>query len=343
MKKRLYITVDTECHDINNQDRYLWGETRDGEHWGLEKILEEGKALKIPINFFVDIAEADRYGLGFVKNVVDLISEYKQPIFLHLHPNFITGDDERSYLWQYNESEQKQILHRAHVIWEELFADKKCVAFRAGRYGTDPKIYSLMRDEFGEGLVDLSYSSPGGKMCHLTKGEIGIDNVCKSYNGVIVFPNTTYVGLVLLGRTHNFGLDAAQTCLEEYKAVLKQNTVKNIVLTMHSWNFIKTWFFRKGKVYKDKAALKRFRSMVDFAQKQGYEISSLDEFELISNESDQLVDLCETFSGKVCAFFYNFMRFQRMGRLSPKYFKLFGAFYTFITIVILFVVLLFIF
>lgn len=335
MKKRLYITVDTECHDINNQDRYLWGETKDGERWGLEKILEEGRALNIPINFFVDIAEVDRYGLDFVKKVVDLITAYNQPVYLHLHPNFITGDDERSYLWQYDEAEQRRILHRAHVIWEDLFPNKSCVAFRAGRYGTDSQIYSLMKDEFGEGLIDLSYGSPGGKMCHLTKGEIGVDNVCKEYKGIIIFPNTTYVGLAFLGKTHNFGLDAAQTCLGEFVAVLKQNTVKNVILTMHSWNFIKTWFFRKGKVYKDKSALKRFRSMVEYAQKQGYKISSLNDFELIPNESDQIVELCNSFSGKVYSFYYNFIRFQRMGRLTPKYFKLFGAFYTFVLLIVI--------
>lgn len=327
MKKRLYVTVDTECHDINNQDRYLWGKTREGERWGLEKILEEGKALNIPINFFVDIAEADRYGIGFVKKVVDMITSYGQPVYLHLHPNFITGDDARSYLWQYSEDEQKKILSRAHEIWKELFPSKKCVAFRAGRYGTDSKIYSLLKNEFGEGLIDLSYGSPGGKMCHLTKDEIGIDNVCKYYKGVIIFPNTTYVGLSLLGMTHNFGLDAAQTCFGEYKAVLKQNTVKNIILTMHSWNFIKTWFFREGKVYKDNSALLRFRSMVAYAQDYGYEISSLNDLVFSPEEVDQIVDLCETPNGKCRSLYYNYMRFQRMGRLTPKYFMIYFLFY----------------
>lgn len=338
MSKRLYITVDTECHDINNQDRYLWGETKDGERWGLEKILEEGKSLNIPINFFVDIAEADRYGIGFVKKVVDMITSYGQPVYLHLHPNFITGDDERSYLWQYNEDEQKKILSRAHEIWKELFPNKKCVAFRAGRYGTDSNIYSLMKDEFGEGLIDLSYGSPGGKMCHLTKEVIGIDNICKEYNGIILLPNTTYIGLELLGKKHNFGLDASQTCYGEFKNVLKQNSVNNIVLTMHSWNFIKTWLFKKGKVYKDKGALRRFRSMVAFAKIQGYQISSLDDFVYNPDEKDHLVDLCQPLGGKLRALLYNFIRFQRMGRLSSKYFKIYGAFYTLLLLTLIGVV-----
>jgi len=327
MKKRLYITVDTECHDINNQDRYIWGETKDGERWGLEKILEEGRSLDIPINFFVDIAEVDRYGIEFVKSVIDTILSYNQPVFLHLHPNYISGDEERSFLWQYNEEEQKHILERSHKIWNNLFPETKCVAFRAGRYGTDAKIYQLMKDEFGEGLIDLSYYSPGGKMCHLTRKEVGIDNICKKYKGIILFPNTTYIGLKLLGKKRNFGLDAAQTCLGEFKAVLKNNRISNVILTMHSWNFIKTWFFRKGKVYKDKAALKRFRSMVSFAKEDGYVISSLHDFVFNTEEKDQQVDLCNTPGGRIRALYYNFLRFQRMARLSPKYLKIYTMFY----------------
>ena len=334
MKKKLYITVDTECHDINNQDRYIWGETKDGERWGLEKILGEGKNLNIPINFFVDIAEVDRYGSEFIKSVINTIQSYNQPIFLHLHPNFITGEEDRSFLWQYNEEEQKKILARAHQIWDELFPNTECIAFRAGRYGTDTKIYQLMKDEFGAGLIDLSYNSPGGKMCHLTKKEVGIDNICKNYKGIILFPNTTYIGLKLFGKQRRFGLDAAQTCLGEFKKVLDQNSVCNIVLTMHSWNFIKTWFFRKGKVFKDKNALVRFRSMVDYASKKGYVISSLYDFEFNPDEEDQTVDICLTNGGKMRALLFNFLRFQRMARLSPKYFKIYAAFYFIVAVLV---------
>lgn len=339
MKKRLYITVDTECHDINNQDRYIWGETKDGERWGLERILEEGKSLDISINFFVDIAEVDRYGIEFVKSVIDTILSYNQPIFLHLHPNYISGDECRTYLWEYNEEEQKHILARAHHIWDELFPDTKCVAFRAGRYGTDPKIYSLLKEEFGEGFVDLSYGSPGGRMCHLTKKEVGIDNICKEYKGIILFPNTHYVGLNLFGKKYYLGLDAAQTCFGEFKTVLKRNTVSNIILTMHSWNFIKTWFFKKGKVSKDNSALRRFRAMVSFAKQKGYEISSLNDFEFNADESDQMVNICDTFLGKCRSLVFNFLRFQRMARLSPKYFKLYSASYAFILLIVVIVII----
>lgn len=338
MKKRLYITVDTECHDINNQDRYIWGETKDSERWGLEKILEEGRSLDIPINFFVDIAEVDRYGIDFIKSIVNTIHTYNQPVFLHLHPNYISGDEERSFLWQYDEKEQKDILSRAHEIWKALFPDCKCIAFRAGRYGTDAKIYTLLKDVFGEGLIDLSYNSPGGKMCHLTRREVEIDNVCKNYKGIILFPNTTYIGLKLFGKQRRFGLDAAQTCLGEFKEVLHHNNVANTILTMHSWNFIRTWFFRKGNVYKNKAALSRFRSMVAYAQSNGYEISSLHDFEFKPDEEDQTVDICFSFCGKLKSLFYNFTRFQRMARLSPKYFKIYLVFYSFIVVIIVLMV-----
>lgn len=341
MNRRLYITVDTECHDINNQDRYIWGRTKDGEKWGLQKILEVGQSLSIPINFFVDIAEVDRYGIEFIKEIIDVISAYNQPVFLHLHPNFITGEDERSYLWQYTEKEQKDILYRAHEIWDELFPSTPCVAFRAGRYGTDSKIYTLLKDEFGDGLIDLSYSTPGGKMCHLTKGELGVDNIPQKYNGIILIPNTSYVSLRIMGKQFNLGLDASQTCLNEFKSVIKENELETTILTMHSWNFIKTWFFRKGKVGKDYAALKRFRSMILYARKEGYIISDLRDFTYNSNSTDQLIDLCDTRKGKFLSYIYTFIRFQRIARLSPKYFCIYLSFYSFLlfSLIILLIVI----
>ncbi len=334
MKKRIYITVDTECHDINNLDRYIWGETKDGERWGLEKILEEGRAIGIPINFFVDIAEADRYGLDFVKGIIDVIQSYNQPVFLHLHPNFISGDESRTYLWEYNEEEQKQILARAHQIWDELFPDTKCVAFRAGRYGTDSKIYSLLRDEFGEGLIDLSYSTPGGKMCHLTKNEVGKDNIPFKYNDIILIPNTSYISLKLLGKRFNLGIDASQTRLKEFKDIIKRNSLNTTILTMHSWNFIKIWFFRKGRIGKDYSALKRFRSMVSYAHKEGYIISDLRDFQYYECENDQLIDLCSTPKQRLFSVIYNFLRFQQIARLTPKYFVIYSVFYTFVLLIL---------
>jgi len=327
MKKRLFITVDTECHDINNQDRYIWGRTHDGENWGLLKILEEGKKLNIPINFFLDVAEADRYGVEFVKGIADIILSYNQPIFLHLHPNFISGDETRTYLWQYDENMQRIILSRAHQIWNELFPSSPCAAFRAGRYGTDAKIYTLLKNEFGEDLIDLSYSTPGGKMCHLTKEEIGVDNVPIKFCGIVLIPNTKYVSLRLFGRQFNLGLDASQTCLGEYKEIMKHNSLGSTILTMHSWNFIKTWFFKKGKVGKDFSALKRFRSMVQYAKNEGYIISDLRDFVFEPDSQDQLIDIWATPLGKIKSFYYNFIRFQRIARLSPKYFFIYTVFY----------------
>ena len=86
--KRIYITVDVECHDIDLVNNYIWGRVGDQEY-GLRCILEQGKKHNIPINFFFDMCEAKRYGDDYAKSIINAIEEYSQPIYLHLHPNYL--------------------------------------------------------------------------------------------------------------------------------------------------------------------------------------------------------------------------------------------------------------
>ncbi len=342
MTKKLFITVDTECHDIDNQDRYIWGQTSDGEYWGVKKILEIGKSENIPINFFVDIAEADRYGLDFIKSIVDLIQSYNQHIYMHLHPNYISGDETRTYLWQYTSEEQKTILKRAHEIWKTLFPDVPCVAFRAGRYGVNAELYDYLKEEFGNGLIDLSYCAPGGKMCHLSKGEIGVDNGITEYKGIVLIPNTRYIALKPFPKVLYMNVDAAETCMGEFKQFIKKNKLSNAILTMHSWNFIKTFYFKKGFVGKDRSAERRFIRMVRYAKNNEYVFCDIMN-DGITNDTndvkDQLIDLCDSFTGKIKSLWYNFVRFQRMARLSKKYLVVYSLFYCVLVLVALFILI----
>ena len=98
---RVFITVDVECHDIANENNYIWGKTDKGEY-GLRRILEEAKKNSVPVNFFFDMCECNRYGKEYAEKIISVIREYGQPILLHLHPNYITGNDDKSFLWQYS-------------------------------------------------------------------------------------------------------------------------------------------------------------------------------------------------------------------------------------------------
>ena len=72
MGKRIYLTVDTECHDVQKLNEYITGKTKKGLY-GLEKILQLGKELDIPINVFLDIPECHTYGDDHIYSLVNTV------------------------------------------------------------------------------------------------------------------------------------------------------------------------------------------------------------------------------------------------------------------------------
>lgn len=332
--KRIYITVDTECHDINWQDRYIWGKNRKGELWGLDKILSLAKELNIPINFFVDVPEAKQYGEAFTRSIIDKIHEAGQKAYIHLHPNYITGEGEQTFFWKYTEDEKRSILSETKFIAEHFLSDEEMKVFRVGRYGADPQMYDAIREIFGEGVIDLSYCYESGKMCHVNIADVHTKNTIVNYKGCILFPNTRYIGFKFLDKKKVFNVDAAETNLGEFKSIIDKNTLDNITLTMHSWNFIKTFFFIRHRVWSDKSEERKFRDMVRYAQKNGYVFSDLAESrsDIVPSANDQLIDLCETPWDKIKSVYYNFIRFQQIARLTKKYFILYTLFYIIFTL-----------
>ena len=333
--KRIYITVDTECHDINWQDRYIWGKTRNGELWGLEKILSLAKELGIPINFFVDVPEAKQYGDAFTKSIIDNIHEAGQKAYIHLHPNYITGEEEQTFFWKYNYDEKKAILSDTKTIAERFLSESEMKVFRIGRYGADPQMYDAIKDTLGEDVIDFSYCYNSSKMCHVDEQDVKTKNGVTHYKGSVLFPNTRYVGFRFRGKSKTFNLDTAETTFGEFKAIIDQNKLGNITLTMHSWNFIKVFFFNKTRVLADRAAERKFLKMVRYAQEKGYVFSDIADsrLDIVPAKEDQVIDLCGSPKGKVKSVIANFIRFQHTARLTKKYFILYTIFYTALALV----------
>lgn len=333
--KKIYLTVDLECHDICRKNQYIDGKCKSGEY-GLKKILELGKALNIPINFFVDIVEYREYGEAYMTDIIQQIQTYGQHIYLHLHPDYITGDHKRSFLWQYSYAEKKQILKAGFEDYTK-FLGKDPVAFRIGRYGADKEMYQILNEE-NYSVIDLSYCTFAPKMCHLTEAEIKTKNGVRNFENQIVLPNTRYVGF-RIGKTKKFcNLDTSESTFNEWKRYLKRTNLDNIVLTMHVWNFIKKYFFSDIYVGADKRGEKKFIKMIRFAQKKGFEFGDLEkDFNMQSNECDEEIDLCQGIGGRLQMLFNNYLRFQKIGRLNKKYFIVYTTFYVLILLLFLIV------
>jgi hypothetical protein len=214
--KQIFLTVDVECHDYNMENQYLWGKLGNKEY-GLKLILELGKELNIPINFFVDFAECKRYGEDFIVKIVNLIKTYDQGIYLHLHPNFISGDDNRTFLWQYSYDEQLEMLKIGLDYYKNIMNRDDCPSFRAGRYAANDSLYAAM-SELGIKTIDFSYSYGCPKMCHISYDELQSFNKPTQYYNQIVFPNTSYIGFKLFKWKKAFIMDASETTYKNLKS-----------------------------------------------------------------------------------------------------------------------------
>ena len=323
---RIFLTVDTECHDIRKENQYIWGR-KNGKEYGIGRILELGEQYRVPINFFVDFAEGKRYGIDFIKRVVDKISCYKQPVFLHLHPNYISGEECKTYLWEYSKEEQKSILSEGINLYKEVMG-KKPVAFRAGRYGVDKDTYDLI-DELIPGVVDLSYTGGYGKMCHVEHELFDTVNHYARYKSLKVMPNCTYIALDLFGKKKTVGIDASEMSLTEFKEFIKVADGRDFVLTMHSWNFIDRLFWSESHVANHRTNERLFKGMVEIVRQSGYSFSSIEgyDFDREGAIEDIRYNACDTVMKKLRSLFLNFWRFQQMAKISKKYLIIYTIFY----------------
>ena len=320
MVRKIYLTVDTECHDFQKLNRYITGDTPGG-NYGLEKLLIIGKELGVPVNVFLDIPECHAYGEDYIRNLISLVKKYGHPVCLHVHPDYI-GDPKRKHLWEYSKEEQKDILRTALSDYQRLYGDQDRVFFRAGAWGVNSDTYEVLSElkkEFGlSEIVDLSYVYHSRRRCHLTYEEYGKINACKDYKGISVFPNTSYIGFDYFGKRLPLGITVPGACFGEFKKLLSQNKLNHIVYAMHSWDFIKRWFFLPDRLSGDKGKIKRFRKCVAYARKHGYEFDDLKNMS-ITEEEDQCINLCTGISGKLSCLWYNYIRFADIGRSYRKY------------------------
>ncbi len=322
---KIFLTVDVESHDLHRENQYVWGKCRTGEY-GIKYILEQGEKYKIPINFFLDFAEENAYGEYYIEQIKSVIESYGQPIFLHLHPDFLISDS-RSYLWEYSKEEQKKILEQGIALYVKHMG-KKPAAFRAGRYGVNVDTYQLL-NELLPGVIDFSYCGGVGNMCHITKKQANTFSHYSKYGDIGIFPNAQFVAFDLLGKKKYVGIDCSEMSITEFKEFINQAAGRDFVLTMHSWNFINKYFWNKKYVGKNRVNDRLFHKMVKVANQYGYQFENINDFNFNTslNQKDFLYNACNTFLKKIRSIGLNFWRFQEMSKISKKYGYIYMIFY----------------
>lgn len=331
MKRQIFLTVDTECPDYKRINQYIYGKTKNGI-CGLELILKIGKEYGIPINFFFDVVECKRYGDAYAHEIIDMIHEYGQPVYFHLHPNYITEEDQRTYMWEYTEEEQWKILTEGYEIYKKYCGEGDRLVYRAGRYGVNETTYRLLA-KLGIEVVDLSYFHSNMKMCHVSKDQIKTMNANTIFHGVTVLPNTSYIGLDLFGKEHTFLLNCADTTKDEFFSFIRETKLHHVVFTMHSWDLMNKWFFLPKYVAEDKMTKKKLIYCIKEAESRGFEFQSLDSY-AFEAEPDELINICTGPCRKVKSLVNNFIRFQRIARLNKRYLFIYALFYITLILII---------
>ncbi len=341
--KKIFLTVDTECHDLSKANQYIFG-YKGKEAFGIVKILKLAEELNLPVNFFLDVGECRKYGKEFIKDIVDTIHSYNQPVFFHLHPDYISGDSNRTYLWEYSKEEQRQIIYNALEDYKSFvdFNESDILVFRAGRYGVNSDTYDVL-SELNCRVLDLSYLCHCYKMCRISAEEIKVYNIPTQFKNVFVLPNTRFIAFDLLGRKKCIGLDSADATYFEFKQIIKKTRLDNIVFTMHSWNFIRKWFFFKNYFQGDRMMERKFKKSVAFARKHGFEFEDLRYFnpDDKSDVTDELINIYE--KNKINCIVNNFFRFMKIARLNKKYFIAYSLFFSTLFFVMLLILLMMLF
>lgn len=161
-KLNVYLSFDIEvwCNGWKNLDgefpaafeRYVYGRSAKGEY-ALPRTLEVLARHGLKGVFFVEPLFAARFGVGYLKTIVDLIKAGGHDIELHLHPEwtdeirplvFPGATRKRQHLSYYTLEEQTALIRRGI----ELMAEAGCPklnAFRSGSFACNGDTFTALR------------------------------------------------------------------------------------------------------------------------------------------------------------------------------------------------------
>lgn len=125
-------------------DRYVYGRSAQGE-FALPATLDILKRNGLTGVFFVEPLFAARFGIRYLREVVQLIQDAGQIVELHLHPEWVDEIDpplvarhgkKRGQMHEYSLADQQVLVKRGAELLAEAGA-RPLNAFRAGNFGAN--------------------------------------------------------------------------------------------------------------------------------------------------------------------------------------------------------------
>lgn len=257
------LTVDVEGHvGFNPVERLIYGKTKRGESCGIDLLIDTFDRYGMRGLFFVDIAEAWKYGEDKISKVLTHIESRGHDVGVHIHPDHM-ADATRLFLSEYSKKEQYDIIKKCTDFYVAVLGHKP-KAFRAGKYGANRDTLDILA-ELGY-QVDFS-EFYGSKWCHINPPVAKV-NVQKLGNGLIEIPVTSYKSFDAMGYSRYDKLDCEQ-CFSEYKSLinkLEKNNSDLAVLFVHSFSLIE-WRRHPNEPKYKKEKHRRLEKQLEYVSK----------------------------------------------------------------------------
>lgn len=266
------LTSDVEiwCDGWNNLDaafpsafeRYIYGPTAHG-NFGLGFQTQALKDRNLVANFFVEPLFSYRFGLNFLREIVDLIQLQQQNIELHLHtewvdeitPKLIANcDQKRQHLRHFNLEEQIQLIAAGKRRLLEAGVSN-VNAFRAGSFAFNQA--TLQALEANDIAIDSSYNAT---QFGATSGVRPNQLMHQQFQEASIHEYPMSVFSDGFGRLRHAQLTACS--FREIETALWQaleNRQKSFVFLFHNFELLNPSHTRR-----DSVCVKRFEQLLDF-------------------------------------------------------------------------------
>lgn len=283
--KQVIITVDTEGHRGSEPvERLIWGKTREGQEYGINRIMDICDEFSAKALFFVDVAEAWDYGKDKITEVIYHIRSRGHDVGVHIHPNHI-ADKKRVLLSQYSLGEQREIIKNCTNLFLEVTGEMP-IAFRAGTYGANRDTLDILNDE---GYIFDFSQFYGQKTCDIVPPVALL--LPQRYGNLIEIPVTVFKSMQL-GKKKRYDKVDATMYSSEYRHVMDRiaQDKRDIVVSLfyHSFSML-DWKDNPDNPRFNPAEEKKFIDALKYVQ-------GSNEFKLISLH--KLADIYRNIKGQ---------------------------------------------
>ncbi len=275
----VFLTVDTEASvggafadrslkPVGNERR-IFGRVSGGE-WGIGPMMAIADSHGLKLTFFVEALASLHFGAAELEEVCGAILSRGHDVQLHLHPCFLNFglDDPARRLFSdnigtYPQARQAELLTQGLELLVKAGTPRP-VAFRAGNHGIGSASLAALAQ--AGILLDSSYNAAVSPRLRIMP-DLRVNDAARMPEGVVELPVTCFREATGLRPPKLKPLDINGVTFGEMACALERGRdmgLRNAVILMHSFSFIRTYDPQYGKVRIRHDVIARFEKLCRF-------------------------------------------------------------------------------